>query len=344
MFRIAFVVPTGIGASIGGFAGDAGILVKYLGAIADEILTHPNVVNAAGFNQLPANGLYIEGYALDQFFLREWGFRRVRSNRIGLVIDRHCEPWLNLIENAVHATAVSTGCQIQGYCLTEKPLELSLFPSEWGGYTGRIDNFELLLDAGRQCLAQGAEALAVLTWMDVLPELDSQDYYQGRGVDPIGALEALISHAMVAELQVPVAHSPIFTPQIVTESLDPRVAAEEIGTTYLPCILMGLHRAPQLVSYAEADFKLEALDALVVPASSCGGIPILAAAEAGIPVIGVRENETVLNLSLETLGWQAPHLYTVENYWEAAGLLLALKQGLFPQGLRRPLPRSWHQI
>lgn len=336
MFRIVFVVPTGVGASVGGFAGDAGLVTAYLGQIADEILTHPNAVNAAGFNALPANGLYIEGHALNQFFAEEWGFQRVRSNRIGLVIDRRCEPWLDLIANAVNATALSTGCQISGYTLTDEALNLQLYPNDWG-YTGSVDNLEQLVSAGRRCLAAGAEALAVLVWFDVLSEDDNPGYLQGQGVDPIGALEALISHALVAELKVPVAHSPIFSPEIVTQRLDPRVAAEEIGTTYLPCILMGLSRAPRYVPYAEGDFSLQAIDAVLAPQGACGGLPMLVAAERGIPLLVVGENQTVLPVSPASLGWSHERIFEVANYWEAAGLLAALKQGLDPWLLRRPV-------
>ncbi|PKL76188.1 MAG: hypothetical protein CVV27_11575 [Candidatus Melainabacteria bacterium HGW-Melainabacteria-1] len=343
MFRLVFVVPTGLGAAIGGYAGDAGLAVRYLGGIADQILTHPNAVNAAMFNVLPDNGLYLEGHALDQFFLGQLGFLPVASQRIGLVIDRRCEPWLNLIENAVHATAVSTGCQIAGYALTETAVELSIEASDYG-YRGEVADLEPLLDAGRRCLAAGATALAVLTWMDVLEQSQIDRYWQGLGPDPIGALEALISHALVAELGVPVAHSPIFEPSIVSERLDPRVAAEEIGHSYLPCILMGLARAPRLVPYAESAFGRDEISALVIPEGACGGIPMLVAAERGIPVIVVKENKTVINVDFAALGWHAPHLYSVANLWEAGGLLQALKQGLDPALLRRPIKAPFQPI
>lgn len=336
MFRVVFIVPTGIGAAVGGFAGDAGVVVRYLGGVCDQILTHPNAVNAAMFNALPANGLYIEGHALDRFFLEKQGFQVGPSQRIGIVIDRRCEPWLPVIENAVNATALSMGCRIAGYTLTEAPVELAFTPTPYG-WSGRVENLDTLLAAGKASLKAGATALAVLTWMDLLEQSSVDTYWQGGGTDPIGALEALISHALVHELGVPVAHSPIFAPQVVTERLDPRVAAEEIGTCYLPCILMGLGRAPRFVPYAQSDFGLDGISALVVPAGACGGIPMLVAAERGIPVIAVKENKTVLNIGFAELGWQGEHLYTVDNYWEAAGLLSALRQGLDPSLLRRPL-------
>lgn len=346
MFRLVLIIPTGLGAAVGGYAGDAGIVARCFAGLADELITHPNVVNAAMFNALPANGRYVEGRALDDFFLQRRGFSQVTaktSNRIGIVIDRRCEPWLNVIANAVNATAVSTGCQITGYTLTDEPLELCITPTEQG-FRGSLDGLELLLDAGRRCLQEGAEALAVLTWMDLLSPEQIDTYWQGSGPDPIGALEALISHALVAELGVPVAHSPIFEPSIVSTHLDPRVAAEEIGTTYLPCILMGLSRAPRFVPYAESSFKLEDISALIVPAGAEGGIPMLVAAERGIPVIAVRENKTVLNVRLAELGWSGGHLYTAENYWEAAGIVSALKQGIDPHLLRRPLKEPFREL
>jgi len=335
-FNIAVIIPTGVGAEIGGFAGDAGIFLRYLSQLADTVLTHPNVVNAASFNVLPANAWYVEGYALNAFFEQELGLLAPRPNRIGLVIDRRCEPYLDLIANAVNATAVSTGCQIAGYTLTDQPLEMQLFPSSWG-YTGEVAGMDDLARAGRRCLAAGADVLAVLTWMDILPASETAAYEQGQSLDPIGALEALISHALVAELGVPVAHSPIFEPHLVTHALDPRVAAEEIGTTYLPCILMGLSRAPRYTDYARSSICLDDLAAVVCPADACGGIPMLIAAERGIPLIAIAENTTVLNVPPTALGYRDALIYTVANAWEAAGLLQALKLGIDPWLLRRPL-------
>ena len=101
MFNFAFIVPTGIGAAVGGYAGDAGIVVKYLASQANWVLTHPNAVNAAIFYEQPPQVQYLEGAYLDGFFLEEIGFRRVHSQKIGLVIDRRCEAYLPILpENA----------------------------------------------------------------------------------------------------------------------------------------------------------------------------------------------------------------------------------------------------
>lgn len=343
MFSFAMIVPTGIGAAVGGYAGDAGIVVRYLASLADWVLTHPNAVNAALFYEQPAQVQYLEGSYLDAFFQRELGFQPVSSQRIGVVIDRRCEPLLPLLENVVHATTLSTGCPVTGYVLTQEPVSLRFIPTDTG-YSGEVDNLDTLLEACRHCLRQGATALAVLTWMDLLAPGEGDAYLQGQGVDPIGSLEALISHALACELRVPLAHSPVFAPEIVRERLDPRVAAEEIGLTYLPCVLKGLHRAPRIVPYAASVLKLEDLNAVLAPWDAVGGIPMLVAAAEEIPLILVRENSTELALTAEVLGIHGEQVYEVNNYWEAAGLLQALKEGLDPRLLRRPLPEIFKAL
>ena len=337
MFSFALIVPTGVGAAVGGYAGDAGIVLRTLAALADCVLTHPNVVNAAMFYEQPPQVQYLEGYYLDAFFRRELGFQRGGSHKVGLVIDQRCEPLLPILENVVHAVTVSTGCPIAGYTLTCEPVELRFEATPWG-YSGQVDNLEVLLEAGRHCLAQGASALAVLTWMDLLAPGEGEAYLQGVGPDPIGTLEALISHALARELRVPLAHSPVFAPEVITQRLDPRVAAEEIGLSYLPCVLKGLHRAPRIVPYDTSDLKREQLGAVVAPWSAAGGIPVLSAVEAEIPVILVRENTTELAITPDVLGLEPHQYWLADNYWEVAGLLLALREGIDPRLLRRPLP------
>lgn len=43
-----FIVPTGIGASIGGYAGDASCYAREFSKIS-SLIVNPNVVNAGGF-------------------------------------------------------------------------------------------------------------------------------------------------------------------------------------------------------------------------------------------------------------------------------------------------------
>jgi hypothetical protein len=69
----------------------------------------------------------------------------------------------------------------------------------------------------------------------------------------------------------------------------------------------------------------------------CVGLPTLAALEQGIPVIAIRENENLMQNNLHDLPWASNQLHVVENYWEAVGVMTALKAGITPSSLRRPL-------
>ena len=69
----------------------------------------------------------------------------------------------------------------------------------------------------------------------------------------------------------------------------------------------------------------------------CLGIPTLAALEQGILVVGVKENRNIMRNDLSALPWKSGQYIQVANYWEAAGLLAALRVGLDPGSVRRPL-------
>ena len=40
---------------------------RLLASVCDTLITHPNVVNASDLNEMPANGLYVEGSLLSRF-------------------------------------------------------------------------------------------------------------------------------------------------------------------------------------------------------------------------------------------------------------------------------------
>ena len=74
---------------------------------------------------------------------------------------------------------------------------------------------------------------------------------------------------------------------------------------------------------------------MVAPAGALGGAAVLACAERGVPVIAV-ENPCVLSVTAEALGIE---VIPASSYSEAAGLLLALREGINPEALQRPLGR-----
>eukprot|EP01035_Chromulina_nebulosa_P054725 gene54725-74987_t len=90
------IVPTGVAASIGGYAGDALPSARLLSHVTDWLVTHPNVMNGATLYWPIKNALYVEGYSLDAFATGSAGLRpvRKRSHKIGLLLDSGMEPIL----------------------------------------------------------------------------------------------------------------------------------------------------------------------------------------------------------------------------------------------------------
>jgi len=121
---------------------------------------------------------------------------------------------------------------------------------------------------------------------------------------------------------LPVAHAPAFCDiSIPTEIVDPRAAAEYITPTFLPCILLGLQNAPQLVDISEkssTDIIADDLKALIMPYNSLGCVPVLEASRQNIPVIAVKENQTVINVTADKLGVKVIEVHT---YAEAKKIL-----------------------
>ena len=333
------IVPTGIGCEVGGFAGDATPVTNLLASACDLVLTHPNAVNAAVMYRARPNVLYVEGHALDRFALGEWVLRPVRSNRIVMVIDRAVadDPRaMTRLTNAANAARTVAGVDLIGWVPTEAALDLRLAGGAFGSTHGEISNPEVLLEAARKAVDRGAEAIALVARMPEVPADLAEAYSQGSGPDPIGGLEAVLSHLVVDALMIPCAHAP-YEPFEEEGVVDARVAAETVGLTFLPCILEGLARAPRYLPCSEAmpgDLAMAGVDAVVAPEEACGGIPMLVAAERGIPLIAVKSGVKACRVTPRQLGLPA---LSVSGYLEAAGLLLALKEGLSVETLRRPV-------
>jgi hypothetical protein len=123
--------------------------------------------------------------------------------------------------------------------------------------------------------------------------------------------------------------------------VDPRKAAEVISSTYLFCVLKGLNKAPQVMLspsgvYDPSVITAEDVSALVIP-DGCIGLPTLAAVEQGIPVVAVRSNTNLMRNDLKSLPFRAGQLHYASNYYEAAGILSAMKAGVAPATIARPM-------
>ena len=305
----AFIVPTGIGASIGGFAGDASVYAQKLSEKC-KLIVNPNVVNAACFSGINKNMFYVEGYALDEFFRGKCNLIPSLKNKIGVVFDKSIShKVLNIHINTINAVKTVYGIDVVGYEVTDKSVGVSFYIDETGASAGNVKNLETIRDASQKLLNKGAEAIAIVC---LFPDEESDDYANGIGADPVGGVEAVISHYISKELMIPCAHSPAFeNTAISADIVDARCSAEYITPTFLPCILIGLNQAPKL-SNTEG-ININDLDFLVMPYNSLGGIPVFEMQKLRKPVYAIKENKTVLNVDAEKLGVNCKVLNTYQE-------------------------------
>jgi hypothetical protein len=338
-FTAVLIVPTGIGAAIGGYAGDALPVARAMSQVCDRLITHPNVLNGAQLYWSLDNTYYVEGYGLDKFAAGAWGLQPVRQNRVGLLLDSAISPELRLRHlQAADATRATLGLNLTDYVITDAPLNVELRTAASGASWGTIGNPGSLLRAAETLIDRaGAHAIAVVArFPDNLDEIALEKYRQGQGVDPLAGAEAVISHLIVRHFQIPAAHAPALAPIPLDPNLSPSAAAEELGYTFLPCVLVGLSRAPQFVTDRNINISSdgiwsEAVDALVIPATACGGSAILSWGNMGVPIIAVEENLTQMKVSPESLGIKG---IRVHSYLEALGVAIALKSGIDLNALR----------
>lgn len=300
------IVPTGVGASVGGYAGDASRVAQ---RIAKEIplIVNPNVVNAAVFSGITENMFYLEGWAIEQFIKGNIGLIPSQNNKIGIIFDKAIpESILNVHINTINAVQTVYDIDIIGYEITEEVAGVEFYNTENGISAGTLLNPKTLKHAGEKLLARGADVLAVVCFFKEPPE---DDYENGDGVDIVGGVEAIISHYLSKELLCPCVHAPAFEDITITDKVvNSKVSAEYITPTFLPCLLFGLKNAPLIKCIKKSDFghyiTYKDLHSVCVPYNAVGSALVLDALDKKIPVIAVQENKTILDIDKYSIGKQ----------------------------------------
>ena len=334
------VIPTGVGCELGGYAGDGLPAARLLAAASGCLITHPNVMNAASLYWSDRRIHYVEGWSLNRFAAGELGLAPVHSQRLGLLLDAGLGREMRLRHLQVaDACRASLGLSIGPVLDSDAPLGVSLRLGASGSSWGSLERPDALLRAGERLRAAGATAIAVVARFPDDPGSEALAAYRaGVGVDSLAGAEAVISHLLVRHLGIPCAHAPALAPLPLEPGLDPRAAAEELGHTLLACVLVGLSRAPALLPEPAAAgpnaLHGSDLGAVVAPWGALGGEAVLACAQRGVPLIAVRSNPCLLQVDAAALGLP---VLPAETYAEAAGLVLALREGLDPACLHRPL-------
>jgi len=313
--NIVFIVPTGVGAEIGGHSGDATPAAKLVASVCDKLIIHPNVVNASDINEMTENMLYVEGSTLDRFLQGNVGLEEVRSNKILVVVN---SPVLPETVNALNAARVTMGADISLLALKTPLVMVSSMIN--GQASGRIENIESLIT---QVKGLDFDVLIINTPIGTDNKVVT-DYLQGEGgVNPWGGVEADLSKFVSVRIDKPVFHAPIENSEVMktfNEVVDPRKSAELVSTCYIHCCLKGAHKAPKLSPNTHALWSNQ-IDFMVSPAGLFGK-PHRACKKQGIPIIGVLENKTAIDRE----PYSADIL--VNNYLEAIGVICAKKFGV----------------
>lgn len=343
------IVPTGIGANIGGYAGDALPSARLLSSVADCLITHPNVLNGALMYWPIRNALYVEGYTLDRFAHGDCALMKPGhgSNRIGLIIDSAMdEDSITRHLQVADAARGTLGLRVSDYTVTDMPLGVSLLTGANGASWGGLSNPGALLRAAKKLVDSGCDAIAIVArFPDDEDQQQLADYRSGSGVDAIAGAEAVISHLVSREFGVPCAHAPALEPLDVDQSVSPKAAAEELGYTFLSCVLVGLSRAPQIISLqrhartTSSAITATDVNAVIVPEHCFGGAAVMSlAALPNVLVISVIDNATVMNVPHEAVGIPGCKVYKAASYAEATGLMAAHKSGIDLHAITSQVP------
>ena len=248
-FNAVLVIPTGIGAEIGGHAGDATPVAKLLGESCDRLIVHPNVVNASDINEMPSNALYVEGSVLSRLLMGTVGLKSVRANRVLVLVDKHMDPYfVEAAINTVSASRATYGLHCTEVKCLSDPIRMSADYSTSGRAVGRVENLEGCLehlDEDRQRY----EAIALSSVIRV-PQSYHLEYFRagGKMVNPWGGVEAMLTHTISSVFNVPSAHAPMFESKKVENLrvgiVDPRMAAEAVSVSFLAVCPEGIAQEP----------------------------------------------------------------------------------------------------
>ena len=345
-FNVVLLIPTGIGAEIGGHAGDATPVARLLGGACDNLILHPNVVNASDINEAPDNGIYVEGSVITRLLMGTVGLKPVRANRLMAILDgNHSSRFIHSAVNTIDGARATYGLDCENVVLMDPAIKMQAKYMESGLAAGEIEGLGSLFGLMDEYRTE-FDALALTSVIQVPSGYHGQ-YFKSDGnmVNPWGGVEAMLTHAVSSVYDIPAAHSPMMENDEIanmdTGRVDPRIAAETISMSFLNCVLKGLRNSPRIVTQQEQFFRpgvrtAEDISCLVIP-DGCLGLPTLAALEQGIPVIAVEENKNLMNNDLDQLPWTTGQFHRVPTYLEAAGVMLALRTGLSIKSLKRPL-------
>ena len=144
-FNAVLVIPTGVGCEIGGHEGDGNAVCRLVASACDTLVTHPNVVNATDYNEMPANTLYVEGSSLTRLLMGQVGLQKVRANRLLTLVDKGIPRYNEEIRNAVSTARITLGIDTD-IVEMEKLTSCKIGLSKSGRAVGNLEDMENLFE------------------------------------------------------------------------------------------------------------------------------------------------------------------------------------------------------
>ena len=350
-FVAVSIIPTGVRAEIGGFAGDATPSTNLLASACDYLVTNPNAVTASDIYFAKDNVLYLEGNLICQLLLGNIGVIPEKRKNIAAIIEKpKDERFLNNALNALNGLRAVGGINIDPVIVTGGAVETKCTYSQYGNASGELSGMDELMKALDLVENSHARAVALMTTLQVDDKV-RQAYYRGESIpNPWGGAEAIMTHMTTNFYPFTAAHAPLLLEWEHTgfgKLVDPRDGAELISSAYVCSPLNGLINSPRPVRFdtpstaGETRISVENISAMVMPETTVGNIPFFASLDQGVPIILVKDNTTRYDITPEKLQieTQGRKIYRVNSYMEASGLLLALRNGIMPESTTRPMPQ-----
>ena len=332
------IIPTGIGAGFGGYAGDANPLAKIFAHQNKYLLTHPNVVNGAVLTDVPSNLVYLEGFLLDQFLLGKINIIPTNKNKIGVIFDKRIsEERLEYEVNVLNALRTFYGCEIISWTVIDKPLTIIPEIDELGFSSGKVQNLDSVIKSALKLKDLGATAIAICC---AIPDLELNDgYISGSGIDPIGGVESIISRSVSAFTGLVSAHAPVLisNEKVDYKKLSPLSAAEYIAQTFLPSVISGLRFAPEIVFKDDKNtLSFQNLLNVILPYNAFGSPGVFFINEIFKNVVLVEENKTCLEINPKHLNID---FKVVKKYVDLIDLEKIEESGIDLSVLKRPISK-----
>ncbi len=319
--NVVAIFPTSTGLTIGGDAS-AGSYISLLSSVCNKLIVNPNGLFASDMYAGTNNTWMVEGSTLNRFLSNEVNLKGCNGNNKILCVVNHPISPSNI--NAVNASRWMLGAEIDIMELNS-PLVMNAFINKEGRPDGKLIGVKELIDQVKNI---DFDILAVHTIISC-PEETSLDYWNGKLMyNPWGYVEQKLSKQVSKKINKQTIHAPVeteFNTLYNSKIVRIQQAPEIISNTYAHCIFSGAHQAPTIDTEKKSkNMNVEDINFLVSP-TNCWGKPHEICKKAGIPIIIVEENSTLLT------DVEIPHynkIIRVRNYLECIGIIQTVNIGI----------------